>query len=408
MTVFATEERSLRPPLLHRVTTRQLTYVDYAIATLLLMLSGLHYAFRHVPVSNHRVLTFVLMISACVCIAVRRHAPMASLMAMATITALAAIEGDAFAPEIFIVFPMYQVASGFERRRSLSALAVVLVVVTGGSIIQFFSFAPGTLNIGSAVAAVTAWFIGDSVRVRRTYVAGLAEQAEQRQREVVERAQRSVAEERLRIARELHDVVAHSLSVIAVQSGVGRHVIDEQPDQAKIALAAVETTSRSALDELRRMLGVLRHDDQGAPSLTPAPGVGNLEQLADQVRAAGIAVSIQCRSAVAGELPPSVDLTVYRIVQEALTNVVKHAGPASVVIEIRDDVDAFVVEVTDDGLGSLKYAKSTVGDVVEGHHGIAGMRERVAIFGGSLSAGHRHEGGYRVKASFPVDVLGTA
>ncbi len=383
-------------------------YVDYLIATLLLMLSLLHYALRHGPVAQAGVSNLVLMIGASACVALRRHMPMTSLMVMAALTALAAIGGDAFAAEIFIVFPMYQVASGFERRRSLVALAVVLVVVTGGSTIRFLSVVTSGWNVSSAVAAVTAWFIGDSVRVRRTYVAGLAEQAEQRQREVVERAQRSVAEERLRIARELHDVVAHSLSVIAVQSGVGRHVIDEQPAQAKIALAAVETTSRSALDELRRMLGVLRHDDQAAPSLTPTPGVGDLEHLADQVRAAGVVVTIRCSSVVATELPPSVDLTVFRIVQEALTNVVKHAGPSSVVVEIRDDADSLVVEVTDDGLGPLSYHANIAGDVEEGHHGIAGMRERVAIFGGSLRTGHRLEGGYRVTASFPSGVLGAS
>ncbi|MHB1088907.1 MAG: sensor histidine kinase, partial [Acidimicrobiales bacterium] len=342
MTVLTEEERTLRPPLLHRVTTRQLMYVDYVIAILLMLLSLAHHAIRHGPVARAGLVNLVLMIGASACVALRRHLPMTSLMVMAVLTALAAIGGDAFAAEIFIVFPMYQVASSYERRRSLSALAVVLVVVTGGAVIHLLSIVNGGTDISSAVAAVTAWFVGDSVRVRRTYVAGLAEQAEQRQREVVERAQRSLAEERLRIARELHDVVAHSLSVIAVQSGVGRHVIDEQPAQAKIALAAVETTSRSALDELRRMLGVLRHDDQGAPSLTPAPGVGDLEHLADQVRATGVPVTIRCASAVANDLSPSVDLTVFRIVQEALTNVVKHAGPSSVLVEIRDDADGFV------------------------------------------------------------------
>ncbi|MHB1252061.1 MAG: sensor histidine kinase [Acidimicrobiales bacterium] len=408
MTVLTEEERTLRPPLLHRVTTRQLMYVDYVIAILLMLLSLAHHAIRHGPVARAGLVNLVLMIGASACVALRRHLPMTSLMVMAVLTALAAIGGDAFAAEIFIVFPMYQVASSYERRRSLSALAVVLVVVTGGAVIHLLSIVNGGTDISSAVAAVTAWFVGDSVRVRRTYVAGLAEQAEQRQREVVERAQRSLAEERLRIARELHDVVAHSLSVIAVQSGVGRHVIDEQPAQAKIALAAVETTSRSALDELRRMLGVLRHDDQGAPSLTPAPGVGDLEHLADQVRATGVPVTIRCASAVANDLSPSVDLTVFRIVQEALTNVVKHAGPSSVLVEIRDDADGFVVEVTDDGLGPLSYDANTAGDLEEGHHGIAGMRERVAIFGGSLRAGHRLEGGYRVTASFPSDVRGTS
>ena len=256
------------------------------------------------------------------------------------------------------------------------------------------------------VVGVAAWFVGDSVRVRRTYIAGLAEQAAQRQREVVERAQRSVAEERLQIARELHDVVAHSLSVIAVQSGVGRHVIDNQPAEAKKALAAVETTSRSALDELRRMLGVLRRDDQQAASLAPAPGVRDLEPLVEQVRAAGFDVNLDIQGVTVGSLSQAAELSIYRIVQEALTNVVKHAGPATVHVEIRDEADALVLEVNDDGRGTPPTATGQRGGLdQETHHGIVGMRERVALFGGSFSAEMRPEGGFRVLARFPFEGL---
>jgi signal transduction histidine kinase len=252
------------------------------------------------------------------------------------------------------------------------------------------------------IAAIAAWFVGDSVRVRRTYVAGLAEQADQRQREILERAQRSVAEERLQIARELHDVVAHSLSVIAVQSGVGRHVIDEHPAQAKKALAAVEATSRDALSELRRMLGVLRHDDDRPASLIPAPGVSSLSALVEQVCAAGVDVSLDVSSARAHQLSASADLAVFRIVQEALTNVVKHAGSATVRVELRDEPNALVLEILDDGGPGLARYPSTF-DEVDAHHGIIGMRERVLLFDGAFEARPRPEGGFRVFARLPLE-----
>ena len=137
-----------------------------------------------------------------------------------------------------------------------------------------------------------ALFVGDSVRARRAYIAGLTRQAEQLQRREVERAQQSIAEERLQIARELHDIVAHSLSVIAIQSGVGRHVLDLQPEEARKALTAVETTSRSALEELRRVLGVLRRDDLDEPSLAPTPGMADLDQLLAQCRAGSLSLTV--------------------------------------------------------------------------------------------------------------------
>nr|MDA8290353.1 sensor histidine kinase [Actinomycetota bacterium] len=252
--------------------------------------------------------------------------------------------------------------------------------------------------------AVAAWFVGDSVRVRRVYVAGLAEQAAQRQREILERAQRSVAEERLEIARELHDVVAHSLSVIAVQSGVGRHVIETNPKEAKSALAAVESTSRAALDELRRMLGVLRRDEQRPASLDPAPGVATLARLADHVRGAGVPVALVVDERAVRALSPSAELSVYRIVQEALTNVVKHAGPAEARVAVTADAGTLVVEVADTGRGGAPRADPDGST----HHGIVGMRERVLLFGGTLEVGDRSGGGFAVVARLPLDRVATA
>jgi DNA-binding NarL/FixJ family response regulator/signal transduction histidine kinase len=276
---------------------------------------------------------FLLAAMAGLSIIFRRRSPMLALVLMTIATGLATAFGENWAIDPFVALPIYLVASTYELRRSITTFAVstaALIVASAGAALSHRPAGAGVIGI-----VLAGWCIGESVRVRRTYMAGIAEQAAQRQREVVDRAERSIAEERLQVARELHDVVAHSLSVIAVQSGVGHHVIDDQPEEAKKALAAIETTSRSALDELRRMLGVLRRDDQAAP-LEPAHGLSALEALVQQVRAAGFNVELDIRYVTAGTLSPAAELSTYRIVQEALTNVVKHAGsPADVRVEIR-------------------------------------------------------------------------
>jgi signal transduction histidine kinase len=392
-----------RPPLLLRVTPRRLQAIDVGLA-LLLALTTVHYHFG-ANGGNRSGPVFVLAAVAGLSLVIRRRNPMAALVLMTICVALGTALGESWALDPLVAIPIYQVASVYQRRWSLPALIVSSMALSIASAIAAVTHRSGG-GYFVVVVGVAAWFVGDSVRVRRTYIAGLAEQSAQRQREVVERAQRSVAEERLQIARELHDVVAHSLSVIAVQSGVGRHVIDNQPEEAKKALAAVEVTSRSALDELRRMLGVLRRDDQQPASLAPAPGVSALEPLMQQVRAAGFAVDLDVKGATVGTLSPAAELSIYRIVQEALTNVVKHAGPATVHVEIRDEADALVLEVNDDGRGMAPGHPAQPPDQgQEAHHGIVGMRERVALFGGSFSAEIRPEGGFRVLARFPFERL---
>ncbi|MHB2028905.1 MAG: sensor histidine kinase [Acidimicrobiales bacterium] len=397
----------LRPPLLHRATARQLQSIDYVIAACVIVVTEFHiHRAQSLGVPTNAALVIGLSIGAGAAIALRRRVPLFALALLTLATSVVIISGQVFFAEPFIAFPMYQVASCYERRRSLPALVAVCIVVLASDPLRFATNVGGAKATLAVVVSVTAWFVGDSVRVRRTYVAGLAEQAQQRQREIVERAQRSVAEERLQIARELHDVVAHSLSVIAVQSGVGRHVIDEHPAQAKRALAAVEETSRTALVELRRMLGVLRHDDHHPASLTPAPGISSLNQLVEQVRATGINVALNLHSCRTSDLSSTADLAIYRIVQEALTNVVKHAGPASVNVELRDERDALVLEVLDDGCASASSPRVGFDDPT--HHGIVGMRERVALFEGSFLADVRTEGGFRVLARFPLVNLGSS
>jgi signal transduction histidine kinase len=413
-----------RPPLLHRVTPKQLQIVDFGIAMLVVLFTTLHtmgpdqasVAIRArgsspgialSPGAHYHIASAVyLALAVGLAVALRRRLPMTALF-VATVAVAVAVAGQfdsTWLPEVFLAIPVYQVASVHTRRESIPTLALVCVALLVASFGRLTD-QPVNLPELALVAAVAAWFVGDSVRVRRLYMTGLSEQAAQHQREVIERAQRSVAEERLQIARELHDVVAHSLSVIAVQSGVGRHVIDDQPAEAKKALAAVEETSRAALTELRRMLGVLRRDDAQPATLEPAPGIAAIGTLVEQVRSAGFPVSLDSHSGMARTLAPTIQLTIYRIIQEALTNVVKHAGPATVRVEIRDEANELVLEVNDDGRGIPSVVTHGTTLSAESHHGITGMRERVELFDGSLLAGPRPQGGFRVVARFPFECL---
>jgi signal transduction histidine kinase len=291
---------------------------------------------------------------------------------------------------------VYSVAAYGSRWVALAGLAVAEV---GLAAVQLTPGRIGvdTLVINTAVVAAT-WLLGHFAHNYRAYAARLEERTAELERAREELARRAVVEERLRLARELHDVVAHAMSVIAVQSGVGAHVANTQPKEAAKALAAIEATSRAALEELRRLLGVLRQEDEPQGDLAPVPGLANLDSLLAEVSKAGLAVKLQVNG-TRPLLPAGVDLSAYRIVQEALTNVVKHAGPAraQVVVGYRDqDV---TVEVIDDGRGTVPPASD--GRVGSGH-GLIGMRERVAAFGGDLQIGPRPGGGFRVAARLPL------
>jgi signal transduction histidine kinase len=206
-----------------------------------------------------------------------------------------------------------------------------------------------------------------------------------------------------RFARELHDVVAHTLSVVTFQAGVGRKVGTARPAEALLALRAVEVTGRGALEELRRILGLLRDDDGEGASLVPAPGTADLGELADAVRAAGIPVTLAVTGDVTA-LPPAASLTVFRIVQEALTNVVKHARGAEASVQVRAGRDGVQIAVTDNGRGLAADPEAALPG--EGaRHGLVGMRERAAAFGGTLEAGPTAAGGFRVSAFLPMPSL---
>ena len=276
------------------------------------------------------------------------------------------------------------------RERSIALSGVVLgVAITAAIGIPDSTSANLLLSLGFYLAA---YLFGATVRNRRLYVDEVEARAEAAERNRAEEAERAVAEERLRIAQELHDVVAHSMGVIAVQAGVGAHVIDTDPGEAKKSLEAISHTSRATLAEIRRMLGVLREDDRA--EYAPAPGLADLERLVREICAAGVDTHVTWEGA-RGELPPGVDFTAYRVIQESLTNVLKHGGPQPRVdVVLRYEPEVLRIEVVDDGRGVNGASNS-------GGHGLMGMRERVSVYGGSFEAGPRTGGGFRVAVSLP-------
>ncbi|MEU3047193.1 MULTISPECIES: sensor histidine kinase [unclassified Streptomyces] len=253
-----------------------------------------------------------------------------------------------------------------------------------------------------ALPFVLAWVLGDSIRTRRAYFAQLEERATRLEKEREAQAKVAVAAERARIARELHDVVAHNVSVMVVQADGAAYVLDSAPDQAKQALETISGTGRQALAEMRRLLGVLRTGD--APEsgeYVPQPDVGQIEDLVEQVRGAGLTVDFRVEG-TPRPLPSGVELTAYRIVQEALTNTRKHGGPeagASVRLVYFDDGLGLLVE--DDGRGASHELYEDGGADGRGH-GLIGMRERVGMVGGTLDAGPRPGGGFRISALLPL------
>jgi signal transduction histidine kinase len=424
---------------------------------------------RYFPLPTAQPLAFLVVITAGIAVALRRRRPMLMLGILLIESMVAtALTGPRFSVAIYflpVVYVLYPVAATYEHRRDATRVlvAVYLTLIADALLLRIGWGEP--LKAGGlvpvALCVTVVWTIGYTVRQRRRYAVGLQEEA----------ASKAVAQERLRIARELHDVVAHSMSVIAVQAGYGQYVIDSQPGDARAALGAIQATSREALDEMRRMLGALRQADDadaredgagpaaglvpaggssdgpGAP-LYPAPGLAELDRLVARTAGAGVRVDVT-RFGQPRDLPASIDLSAYRIVQEALTNVVKHAQTSScrVLVGYRDD--ELTIEVTDngagmavpelagagisypgaagtallsrhgtarhgvgllDGVGFLDDAPAQPGGGLApparglpgGGHGIIGMRERVTLLGGEFSAGPLPGYGFRVSARIPL------
>jgi len=281
---------------------------------------------------------------------------------------------------------IYTLSANLPRRKALWGAAAAVAATT----ITALAFGHWSNAVSYLVLFVAAWVIGDNLGTRRAYMRALEERAERAERERESEAARARAEEQARIARELHDVIAHNVSVMVVQAAAGNDVFDSRPDRAREALQTIEASGRKALGEMRRLLGIVRAD--GA-EYAPQPGLEQLDELVEQVRAAGLTVEVGIEGAPR-PLPAGIDLSAYRVVQEALTNTLKHARATRASVTIRYREDALDVEVHDDGVGSGS------GDGLG--HGLIGMRERVATFGGSLDAGPAPAGGFTVVARFPL------
>jgi signal transduction histidine kinase len=288
----------------------------------------------------------------------------------------------------FLAF--YSLAAHANRRTALAAGAAGLVALIAPVLYETdYGFAPFMFHV---LVFPAAWVLGDNLRTRRAYYAALEERADRLERERDEKARRAVAEEQARIARELHDVLAHNVSVMVVQAAAARDVFDTRPARAREALRSIEQTGRSALQELRRLLGAVRSDQA---ELAPQPGLARLPELVEQVRAAGISVALH----VEGDRQPvgaGVDLAAYRVVQEALTNTLKHAHASIADVRVRYEGDQLQLVVADDGVGAAANGSN-------GGHGLIGMRERVGLYGGRLETGAGAGGGFVVRAELPLE-----
>jgi signal transduction histidine kinase len=290
-----------------------------------------------------------------------------------------------------ILAAVYTVAVYRPRSRSVPAVAGVTVAMAGVVVASGAGLDTAVANI---VVFGVAWALGDRNRQSQQRATVEHDRAEGLERTREELARRAVVEERLRIARELHDVVAHALSVIAVQAGAGRMVGEDSPSTAREALASIETASRSALGEMRRLLMVLRSDEGEVEPLVPSPGLSELEGLVAATVRSGLPVEVR----IDGDrvaLPAGVDLAAYRIVQEALTNVRKHAHARRATVVISYDPGELGIEVRDDGVGPCANGRLGAG------HGLVGMRERAALYGGTVETGPGSHGGFRVTARIP-------
>ncbi|HLX49860.1 MAG TPA: sensor histidine kinase [Streptosporangiaceae bacterium] len=462
-----TGQRSQRPPLSKRLRPGHWVALDYLAAALCAVMmfvntqkAALRYDFGWSGLTG-TLMSVVIAVAVSIPVAVRRRNPLATLVASVVAAVMAplfaaivtvtsrppapfTLPGTNLVPDIAlrsapvfflpVGYVIYLVAALCRRTVAVIALGLVLsLLAIEAFLTQLNTGLGGTVSLFPALIVIIFWIVGYAAGQRRAYAAQLQDQA----------AIGAVTEERLRIARELHDVVAHSMTVIAVQAGYGHHVIDDQPAKAREALGAIQATSREALAEMRRMLGVLRQSSpppykssklqisdvasgqngtgtsrsgelssiadaqvtREAAPLAPAPGLADLDRLLSRIGNAGVRVDLRVNGS-RRKLPQGIDLAAFRIVQEALTNVVKHAdtSSASVTISYLDGEVAIVV--VDQGRGcpvpAATGARGEPGADPPGGHGLIGMRERVSLYGGELTAQPLPERGFRVAARLPV------
>ncbi|MEV8089105.1 sensor histidine kinase [Streptomyces nigra] len=344
---------------------------------------------------------YLVALASCAVLPVRRRAPLAALAGTTAVGVLVQPLGLLLTPPIvapaLIAAYAWVLAAPTERRAagavSLAAAALLLasVVPLTGDLSWKDASRMGVVGASPLVAGV----VGQTVRHRRAYLAAVEERAARAEESREIEARRRVAEERVRIARELHDLVAHQITLANAQAQVAAQFFDTRPDQSRTSLRDVVATTGQALDELRATVGLLRQTGDTAEPAEPAPGLAQLPELLETFRRAGLEVAVR-EEGTARPLPPGVDLTAYRIVQEALTNVTKHARTDRARIALTWHRDRVTVTVADDGPGGGGAPEQPPG------YGLIGMRERAMAVGGDLSAGRRPEGGFLVTARLPA------
>jgi signal transduction histidine kinase len=334
----------------------------------------------------------VLVVAASLPIALRRVTPIRvalGIVLVQVVSELLRVQGSGWVGLMIAVYSLGAHTSGRPRTRAAATIAVVITALLVAGLVDD-QIGPGSV-IGSGITLTTAFVLGDNLQRRRQAISDLAERAERAERERDLLAREKVTEERTRIARELHDVVAHSVSVMIIQAGAARRTIHADPDAAIAAMTTIEGSGRDAMTELRRVLGVLRQADPA--DLAPQPSIGSLPDLL------GGEDDLPIRLDLAddlGALPSAVELAGYRVVQEALTNVRRHAGPVTKVdVRLCRVDDRLVIEIADDGRGAAA-------DQAPEGFGLVGMRERISTVGGTLDVGPHRGGGWRVRAEIPV------
>ncbi|MFI6009875.1 sensor histidine kinase [Streptomyces sp. NPDC051243] len=391
---------------------RHPTWVDGFWAVFLLGISAVTVTVRdeggqNPPGTDSEAAIVAVVLMLCLVIALRRRMPEKMLLLAIGVGLAQLVLNVATTPANFaFLVIVYTVAATGARWASRLALAAGLCAAPVAQLRwpEQDSSALGTvaLMIFTSVPFALAWVLGDSIRTRRAYYEQLEERATRLEKEREAQAKVAVAAERARIARELHDVVAHNVSVMVVQADGAAYVLDAAPDQAKMALETISSTGRQALAEMRRLLGVLRTGEhQEGGEYVPQPDVEQIDELIQQCRSSGLPVDFKVEG-TPRPLPSGVELTAYRIVQEALTNTRKHGGPnagASVRLVYFDDGLGLLVE--DDGKGAPHELYEDGGADGSGH-GLIGMRERVGMVGGTLDAGPRPGGGFRISALLPL------
>ena len=322
----------------------------------------------------------------------RRRAPLTSLLASMAVllawTLISAPQGSLW-PLLTALALVFSVAMYDTTRHAVIGLGVSAAVL-GIEVVSTTNSLGDYAFVGAFL--VGSWLAGRAVRARQQRADELLDQTVRMEAEREEKAREAALNERARIARELHDVISHSVSVMVVQAGAAEQVFDSDPDQARNALRSIQESGRQARHELRRLLGLMRADSEGA-NLAPQPGLAQLHTLVEQLRRSGLDVDLDVR-VEPSTLSPGLELSAYRVIQEALTNALEHGGRGRARVHVRNDNDALEVEVLDEGQGRVAGEG--------GGFGLIGMRERIALFGGSLEHGPRNGGGYRLRARFPL------